>query len=104
MFAIVWTYDVKPEHVADFERTYASDGEWAVLFSNSEGFHGVELFRGAGGTYLTVDNWRSEGDFEAFLNQHRAAYDALDRSTEGWTDAEHLIGRFGRHVGGGSPA
>ena len=97
MLAIVWTYDVKPEHAADFERTYASDGDWAVLFSRSAGFLGVELFRGAAGTYLTIDRWRSEGDFEAFLTDHRAAYDALDRSTEGWTNAEQLIGRFSPH-------
>ncbi len=94
MFAIFWTYEVKPEHASDFERTYARDGEWAALFAKSDGFLGVQLFRGSAGTYLTIDRWRSEQDFEAFMAGHRAAYEALDRSTEGWTKAERLVGRF----------
>ena len=94
MLAIVWTYEVLPECIADFERAYASDGDWAALFSKHEGFLGVQLFRGRAGLYLTVDNWRSEEDFEAFLAQQRPAYEALDRSTEGWSRAERLVGRF----------
>ena len=95
MFRIVWRYEVKPEHAAEFERAYGADGEWAALFARGSGFAGVELFRGEQGSYVTIDSWCSQGDFEAFLAKHRADYDALDRATESWTDAELLIGRFG---------
>jgi hypothetical protein len=42
--------------------------------------------------YLTIDRWRSEADFTAFLAEHRADYDALDAATEGWTEEEVRLG------------
>ena len=95
MVAIVWTYEVKHEYFTAFEQAYAPDGAWAVLFSKSEGFLGVQLFRGNAGIYMTIDSWRSEQDFEAFLAEHVLAYEALDHLTEGWTTSEQLVGRFG---------
>jgi hypothetical protein len=41
---------------------------------------------------MTIDRWRSVADFEAFLAAWRADYEALDRSTEGWTIEEERIG------------
>ena len=46
------------------------------------------------GSYLTLDIWRSRTDFDAFLATHGADYEALDRSTESWTAAEHRIGEY----------
>jgi heme-degrading monooxygenase HmoA len=92
MIAILWTYEVKPEARERFEAVYRSSGDWAELFGRSDGYLGTELFRGPEGAYLTVDRWRAEADFEAFLAVHRTDYEALDRTTEGWTLAERKIG------------
>ena len=46
------------------------------------------------GTYLTLDVWRATADFDAFIADHRADYEALDRRTEPWTRAEHRLGEF----------
>lgn len=94
MIALVWRYEVKEEARAAFEATYAPTGAWARLFARSEGYRGTELFRAEDGSYLTLDIWRSRADFEAFLEAHGDDYEALDRSTESWTTAEHKIGDY----------
>jgi len=94
MIALVWRYDVLPESRSAFEETYAPAGAWAQLFARSEGYHGTTLLRGENGDYLTLDIWRSRGDFDAFLAEHRADYEALDRNTESWTRREERIGDY----------
>jgi len=94
MIALIWRYEVLEEARAAFEATYAPTGAWAQLFARGEGFRGTELFRAEDGSYLTLDIWRSHADFEAFLAAHRDEYEALDRSTESWTSAEHRIGEY----------
>ena len=94
MIALVWRYEVLEEARAAFEATYAPTGAWARLFARGDGYRGTELFRAEDGSYLTLDLWRSRADFDAFLEAHRADYEALDRSTESWTAAEHRIGEY----------
>jgi heme-degrading monooxygenase HmoA len=94
MIALIWRYEVKEEARAAFEATYGPTGAWAQLFAGSEGFRGTELFRADDGSYLTLDVWGCQEDFDAFMAGHKADYDALDRSTAGWTRSEHRIGLF----------
>jgi len=94
MIAILWRYEVRPERVADFERTYRTDGDWAQLFAKAAGYLGTELLREREDIYLTIDRWRAREDFDAFLAAHRQAYDALDKVCDGWTIAETRLGLF----------
>ena len=94
MIALVWRYEVLEEARAAFEATYAPTGAWAQLFARGDGYRGTELFRAEDGSYLTLDIWRSRADFDAFLEAHGDDYQALDRSTESWTAAEHRIGEY----------
>ena len=94
MIAIIWRFEIREEHRAAFESTYGPKGEWARLFARSGGFRGTELMRAHDGSYLTMDVWRAKADFDAFIADHRADYDALDRKTEPWTRAEHRLGEF----------
>ena len=94
MIAMIWRYEVKDEARAAFEAAYGPTGAWAQLFARSDGFRGTELLRADDGSYLTLDVWRSEADFEAFMAEHRADYEALDRGTQGWTRSEHRIGSY----------
>jgi heme-degrading monooxygenase HmoA len=96
MIAILWTYEVRPESAADFERAYGPDGAWAVLFRRGAGYLGTELLSGPGAAYLTIDRWRSTADFDAFMAAHRAEYEALDRATRGWTTKERRLGAWDR--------
>lgn len=94
MIALVWRYEVRNEHRAAFEAAYGPAGEWARLFARSGGFRGTELLRADDGSYLTLDVWRARADFDAFMAEHRADYEALDRRTEEWTRCEHQIGEY----------
>jgi heme-degrading monooxygenase HmoA len=94
MIAILWRFEVVPARRAEFEAAYGPTGDWARLFARSGGFRGTELLRAADGSYVTMDVWRAKADFDAFLAEHRADYDALDRSTEAWTQAEHRLGEY----------
>ena len=94
MIVLIWRYEVEEEARAAFEATYAPTGAWAQLFARSGGFRGTELFRADDGSYLSLDVWRSQEDFDTFMAEHGADYQALDRSTEGWTRSEHRIGSY----------
>ena len=94
MIALIWRYEVEEEHRDSFEATYGPEGDWARLFARSGGFRGTELLRAADGSYLTLDVWRARADFDAFLAEHRADYEALDSRTEAWTRCEHRLGEY----------
>jgi heme-degrading monooxygenase HmoA len=91
---ILWKYDVKDEFQDDFVRAYRPGGTWSELFELAHGFVGVQLLKGEAGTFLTIDEWRSAADFDAFMTQHHHSYQELDRRTEGWTRREDRIGNF----------
>jgi heme-degrading monooxygenase HmoA len=94
MIALIWRYEVLEEARGAFEAAYGPTGAWAQLFARAEGFRGTELMKAADGTYLTLDVWRAREDFDAFMEAHGADYEALDRSTEAWTSAEHRLGEY----------
>ena len=94
VFALIWRYEVRDEHRAEFEAVYGPAGDWAALFARSGGFRGTELLRATDGSYLTLDVWAAKADFEAFMAEHRGDYEALDRRTAAWTRAEHRLGEF----------
>ncbi|HYJ52248.1 MAG TPA: antibiotic biosynthesis monooxygenase [Allosphingosinicella sp.] len=94
MIALIWRYEVLEEARGAFEAAYGPTGAWAQLFARAEGFRGTELMKAADGSYLTLDVWRAREDFDAFMEANRADYEALDRSTEAWTTAEHRLGEY----------
>lgn len=94
MIALVWRYEVREQHRALFETAFGPQGECARLFARSHGFRGAELFRCEDGSYLKLDVWDGQGDFETFLAEHRDAYEALDHRTGAWRRAEHRLGQY----------
>lgn len=92
-YAIIWTYDIAPEHEAEFRAAYSADGAWAQLFARTPGFIGVELMRD-GARYATIDRWQSEAAFQAFQAEHGQAYQALDAKLAHLTRAQQRIGAF----------
>ena len=91
----VWEYDVPERSRGEFERVYGAEGEWAQLFSSSDGFEGTELFGSVArpGRYLTIDRFRNEAAWQQFLVTHRDAYRELDALTAGLARVErNLVG------------
>ena len=95
-YVYVWSFDVLPDNVENFERVYGAEGEWVELFRGAAGYRSTTLLRDRErpGRYLTIDTWESAAAFDAFRAANAAAFEALDRACEGLSATESLIGRF----------
>jgi heme-degrading monooxygenase HmoA len=96
MHVILWEFSVREEFIAEFTKAYGSNGDWADLFMQSEGYLGTELLRSSedANVFLTIDRWESAACFERFQKQFGAAYMELDSRLEGYTSSEKKIGVF----------
>jgi heme-degrading monooxygenase HmoA len=95
MYVIIWEYRVKADHVAEFEKIYASNGAWTELFSKDAGYQGTEFLQDLDDAqrYITIDRWISSGAYDAFLAQWHKEYEALDVCCKDLTEQDNLMGR-----------
>ncbi|SNT01278.1 Antibiotic biosynthesis monooxygenase [Geodermatophilus saharensis] len=93
MYLRIWAYDVPPGAVGRFVAAYGADGDWARLFARAAGFAGTELFGGTevGTRFLTVDRWRDEAAWAAFLERWGEDYRALDVALAPLTSRQELL-------------
>jgi len=94
MYTIVWRYRVRAEQAGEFERVYGAQGDWVQFFTQGEGYVGTQLYRGVGQahSFLTVDEWRSKADYDAFRAAHEREYGEIDRRCEEYTEDEACLG------------
>jgi heme-degrading monooxygenase HmoA len=92
----VWQFHPSPGLEGEFAAAYSSDGVWARLFRQAEGFVGTNLLAPAepGGPWLTLDRWESRKTFERFQEDHGEAYRSLDVELMPLTASELFIGAF----------
>jgi len=95
-YIAMWEFTVPVEHTAAFIAAYGPGGAWAQLFRRAAGFRGTELYRDRAvpGRFVTLDFWLSPAAHEAFLTEHGAEYQALDRACEALTSSERPLGAF----------
>ncbi len=96
MYAIVWTYTVRPGQAEAFADAYGPAGPWAQLFMQAEGYLGTELMQCEERTddFITIDRWDSREAFVAFMGDHAEAYQALEAQSAGLTLIETRLGAF----------
>ena len=98
MYVIVWEFVVRPEQVPNFVAAYKSDGTWAQLFAQTDGYAGTELLSSANrdqaATFVTIDRWKTVEDFMRFQEQFGNEYRRLDAQLEGLTVSERKLGTF----------
>jgi heme-degrading monooxygenase HmoA len=94
LIATLWRYRVAEGRDGEFERIYASDGEWAALFARAPGYLGTELLRGGDRDYVTIDRWHDRSSFDDFKASLGAEYAALDAKCEVLTLDEQHLGIF----------
>lgn len=94
MYTIVWRYRVRAERAGEFEQAYGARGEWVRFFTRGEGYIGTRLYRDTGEahSFVTVDEWRSKRDYEAFRAAHEGEYGDIDRRCEEYTLDEECVG------------
>ena len=97
MYVVIWRYKVDPAHLAKFEKAYGPKGEWGKFFSTSKDYLGTELLADdeRPGEYVTIDRWKSEEAYSAFLSENEADYGRLDRKSEALTLSEARVGAYG---------
>jgi heme-degrading monooxygenase HmoA len=98
MYVILWTFEVHPEKVDAFVTAYKSEGAWAQLFAQGEGYLGTELLRSIDvdgrAQFVTIDRWQSSDHFAQFRAQFDTRYRTLDTQCEGMTLKERKLGTF----------
>lgn len=96
---MLWEFTVRPEHREAFERAYAPDGDWAVLFRKARGYLGTSLLRDAEreNVYLTIDRWQRPQDYAAAMSSLGPDYQALDQHCEAFTVRERKLGEYLEH-------
>jgi hypothetical protein len=96
MFVILWEFEVKPGSEDRFQVVYGADGPWVRLFRRDPRYRQTFLLRDPARPlfFFTLDFWDSESAYDEFLFNNKSTYEALDRATEGLTDAERLVGRY----------
>ena len=94
MIAIVFSYEVRA--VAEFERAYGAEGEWAQFFKQGAGYIGTELLRDVEnpGRYFVIDRWESADAYNAFAAGHRDEYMRRVDDTRFYYDVELRFGTF----------
>jgi heme-degrading monooxygenase HmoA len=98
MYVIVWEFVVRPEKATEFVAAYKSDGAWAKLFAQAEGYIGTELLHATDSDQsticITIDRWKTAEDFARFQEHFGAGYRRLDTQLEGLTSRERKLGTF----------
>jgi heme-degrading monooxygenase HmoA len=94
VYIIVWEFRVPDDVSQKFIERYGSCGDWAKLFGRTEGYLGTELMRSVKDpmVFFTLDAWKSKASYDDFHAAFADEYRALDRSFEGLTEHEQLIG------------
>jgi heme-degrading monooxygenase HmoA len=93
MYVIVWQFVAKSGFEGEFEAAYGPRGRWAQFFRAGDGYLGTELWRGSA-SWITVDRWRSESEYQQFRRDRLDEYAALDREMERLTERETQVGTF----------
>jgi heme-degrading monooxygenase HmoA len=98
MYVILWEFVVRPEKVEAFVAAYGSDGPWAQLFAQADGYLGTELLSSAKTSqhqvFITIDRWQTAGHFAQFEARFGTHYGTLDTQLEELTLKERKLGAY----------
>jgi|SRR4030095_10992641 len=96
MFAFIWEFTVKEEHVMKFEEAYGPGGKWAELFKKAEGYIRTELFHNnlEQQKYIMIDYWKSRGYKDDFMMKFTDDYAKIDKECAEFTSDERYKGEF----------
>lgn len=94
MYCKAWKYTVTSDH-SKFEEVYGRNGTWFKFFEPCDDFLGQELMKSQdGNSYLVLEKWMSEEDYENFLSINQAKYQSLSIQTRDLYDEELSLGSY----------
>lgn len=100
VFAYLWEYKVKTEHLDAFEHAYGPHGDWVQLFKRSADHISTELHQDMNDInhFVTIDYWISKEVFNKFKKQFHTEFKTLDERFETFTNSEKHIGDFETYI------
>jgi len=94
MYCKAWKYTVNSDH-SKFEEVYGRNGVWFKFFEPCDDFLGQDLMKGSDGqTYIVLDKWMSEEDYQVFVSKNKIAYDQLREQTSNLYGEELSLGTY----------
>ena len=96
MIAIMWQFDVKPGHTAEFEQLYGVEGEWTAMNRHSRSYLGSSFLhdQNRSSRYILVEYWSEMLVYE----QHRAfradAVASLEQRSQALVESVEPLGVF----------
>ena len=96
MFSVIWKYKINITNQVAFEAAYGPDGSWAAFFRTANSYRGSLLLNHTEEktAYLLIDQWNSQKEYEAFLEEHGATYQKMSTGFEKLYLEEERIGIF----------
>ena len=84
MFQVIWELKVKFKEREKLEAFYDPKGEWVKFFSRANGYQGTEVLESGEGdnSFLVIDEWEAEEDFNACVKSCKADYDLLEEKAK----------------------
>ena len=95
-FTYIWEFIVLPELEAEFLKHYGPEGSWVKLFKQDSSYLGTIILtdNSKQGRYITIDRWKTEQAYKAFLVKYAKEYKTLDKLCDGLTKEEKFLGSF----------
>jgi heme-degrading monooxygenase HmoA len=81
MYQVYWELKVKYKDRDKMEKFYDPKGEWVRFFQKARGYEGTEVLESGEGdnTFLVIDEWQSEEDFNACMESRKADFALLEQ-------------------------
>jgi quinol monooxygenase YgiN len=96
MIAIVWQFEVRSGHNADFEAFYGVNGAWTLMNRRSRSYLGSSFLRDqtVPARYLMVEYWSEMLIYERHLISHRHKIDELEARRSALVESMEPLGVF----------
>lgn len=95
MYCVVWRYNVDKSKQKDFENYYQRGGPWFKFFEPCDDYLGHDLLKNnEADSYLIIDKWMGQKEYESFLKSHQSEYDQLNRESSELYSEETQIGSY----------
>lgn len=93
MCQVIWELRVKFKDREKFEKFYDPKGEWVRFFQNAAGYEGTEVLESGEGdnTFLVIDEWQSEEDYNLAIQSRKADYALLEEKANAATRTRKRI-------------
>jgi quinol monooxygenase YgiN len=96
MVAIMWQFDVKQGHEAEFEELYGVEGDWTALNRRTRSYLGSSFLRDQNrpSRYIVIEYWSEMLVYERHRSSRAAAMRALEERGKTLLNSVEPLGIF----------